>query len=374
MNTWGVIMMMALMSAVLLGGHFFLYFSLVRFLGIGETKIKVVLALALFLLSISFIVASVLAHYSENVFTREIYFLTSLWLAVGWNLSLTLMLSWMVVGVAKLFNADFDYKYLVILSFLGTAMLSGYGIWSAYHPRLKNITVEMRNLPEKWQGKKIVQLSDVHLGHIYGKKFLTDVVAQVNAEKPDMVVITGDLFDGMDGRLEDLVAPFNGLNAPDGTYFVTGNHETYLGVGEILAVLKNTPVHTLDNAVVDVDGMQILGISYPVRGEKSDNLADAIRKVSNFEVTRPNILLYHNPIEAISAKAIGIDLQLAGHTHSGQLFPFQWITRFVYGKYYYGLTVAGDFSAYTSTGVGTWGPTMRTSGRPEVVVIRFGKI
>ncbi len=363
-------MMMLLLVTILLGGHFFVYFSLVRFFSIEAANIKITLAVTLFLLGVSFILSSILAHYSENTFTKGAYFVSNLWLAVGWNLSMALILSWAAIGGLKLFNVDFDYKYLALFSFFGAAILSGYGIWSAFHPQLKNITAEMKNLPEAWQGKKMIQLSDVHLGHIYDQHFLESVVAQVNAENPDIVVITGDLFDGMDGQLASLATPLNDIKAPQGIYFVTGNHETYLGVNNALAALQKTPVHILDNAVVNIDGMQILGMSYPARDEKI-NLAEAIKKVTNFQAEQPNILLYHNPAEAAHAREAGIDLQLAGHTHRGQLFPFQWITQLIYGKYAYGLTTEGDFSLYTSAGVGTWGPAMRTSGRPEILVIGF---
>lgn len=370
MNVLGMAAMLLVFLAVLLGGHFFVYFSLVRFLGIEAANAKLWLASILFLLSISFIASSIAAHVSENAFTKLSYFLSGLWLAIGWNLLMALVLSWAAIGVADLVGWNFNHRYLAIGSVVFAIVLSAYGIWSAYNPRIKNITVDMENLPEKWKGKKVVQLSDVHLGHVYGKDFLAMVVDEVNAQDPDAVFITGDLFDGMDGQLDSLVSPLNDIKAPEGTYFVTGNHETYLGVAGSLAVLQKTSVKVLDDQAVDIDGMQILGISYPERGEKF-NLLEAIKKVKEFDPSRPSILLYHNPAEAMQAKEAGVDLQLAGHTHKGQLFPLQLITRLVYGKYYYGLFQEGDFSIYTSNGVGTWGPTMRTSGRPEIVVIRF---
>lgn len=362
--------MLFILVAILFSGHFFAYFSLVKFLDIESTKIRLILGLILFIFGISFILSSILAHYNENIFTKGAYFISGLWLGAGWNLLIAFLFSWIIIGFLKIFDFSFDYKYLAIFSFVFTFIYSGYGIWSAYNPKIKNITVEMENLPIGWKNKKAVQLSDVHLGHIYGEKALSKLVEKTNAQKPDLVFFTGDLFDGMDGELDFLVGPLNNISAPDGIYFVTGNHETYLGVDKSMEVLRKTPVKVLNNKLVNVDEMQILGVSYPERGTK-ENVKEVIRNMKNFNAKEPGILLYHSPSEVMSAKEAGINLQLSGHTHSGQLFPFQFITRLIYGKYHYGFFQEDNFSIYTSMGVGTWGPMMRTSGRPEIVVISF---
>ena len=151
-----------------------------------------------------------------------------------------------------------------------TLLYSAYGVVNAYHPRIVNCTVRIKNLPPGWKGKTLVQLSDVHLGRILGADFLARIVAKVNAQNPAMVLITGDLFDGSDGNLEALVAPLNRLVAPQGIYFVTGNHETYLGVPRSLAALRATPVKVLSDERVVIDGLQVVGISYPERGHALD--------------------------------------------------------------------------------------------------------
>jgi len=247
---------------------------------------------------------------------------------------------------------------------------SGYGIWNAYHPRVRNLTVRIKNLPPAWRGKKIVQLSDVHLGNILRADFASRLVAMANAENPDLVAITGDLFDGADGKLEDLVAPLNTLHAPLGIYFVTGNHETYLGVERAYAALRTTPVRILADETVVIDGLQVIGVSYPERGRSKD-FAEAITKLRSLDPALPSILLYHSPTHIAEAKAAGVSLQLSGHAHHGQIFPIQFISRLVYGRYYHGLHVEGDYTLYASSGAGTWGPTLRTGNYPEIVVIRL---
>jgi predicted MPP superfamily phosphohydrolase len=121
---------------------------------------------------------------------------------------------------------------------------------------------------------------------------------------------------------------------------------------------------------VVIDGLQVIGISYPQRGHSLD-FAEKIARLRGFDPALPSILLYHSPTHIAQAKAAGISLQLAGHVHQGQIFPLQFITRLIFGGYYHGLHTEGDYSLYTSSGTGTWGPTMRTGNYPEITVIHL---
>jgi predicted MPP superfamily phosphohydrolase len=255
--------------------------------------------------------------------------------------------------------------------FIIASLYSVYGAWNAFNPQIKNVQVSIKNLPEQWKGKRIVQLSDVHLGHVYQTDFLAKIVKMTNELRPDVVVITGDLFDGMDGHLENLVGPLKDLQAPYGTYFITGNHETYLGVDKSFSILDGTKVKILNDAVKDLDGLQLIGISYPERGQVK-NLGQTIKMLPDYVVGKPTILLYHAPTGILEAKEAGVNLQLSGHTHVGQLFPFSIITDLIYKGYDYGLHTLGDYSIYTTNGVGTWGPPIRTGNTPEIVNITLG--
>jgi len=251
--------------------------------------------------------------------------------------------------------------------FLGLAFfVSLYGIWNALHPVIKNVTIHIPNIPEEWKGKKIVQLSDVHLGHVYQTGFLRNIVEKVNTLHPKIVVITGDLFDGMDGRLDSLVQPFDAIETENGIFFVNGNHETYLGIEKSLAILQKTRVILMNDNVLDVDGLKIIGINYPNRGEKKD-ITTVLASLKNQFFEEPNILLYHAPENIDAIKQSGVSLMLSGHTHQGQQFPFRFITNLVHKGYDYGLYTLGDFSLYITSGVGTWGPTMRIGTQSEIV-------
>ena len=356
--------------SILFFSHYFIYFSLAYFFGIAAGAHRDALAGILFLLPTIFIASSILAHWTDNLFSRSVNFCSGLWLGVGLTLICTFAIAWGAWGTAELFTHSPNPLTFGWAAVTLACLYSAYGLWNAYHPRTRNLAVRIKNLPPAWRGRKVVQLSDVHLGYILRASFATRLVAMVNAENPDLVAITGDLFDGVDGKLADLIAPLNALRAPLGIYFVTGNHETYLGVERAYAALSTTRVRILADQMVVIDGLQLIGISYPERGH-SRNLTQVIANLPRFSPALPSILLYHSPTHIAEVKAAGVSLQLSGHAHQGQIFPIQFISRLVYGRYYHGLHVEGDYTLYASSGAGTWGPTMRTGNHPEVAVINL---
>jgi predicted MPP superfamily phosphohydrolase len=237
---------------------------------------------------------------------------------------------------------------------------------------VKKIEVSINNLPKVWIGKKIVQISDVHLGHIYHYDYMLEVAKKINALEPDVIVITGDLFDGTDGHIDVFVEPLNLLKASRGIFYASGNHETYLGVGKTFEVLGRTKITCLRNEVKVVDGLQFVGIDYPAPNEKI-SVAATIKKIADFKASEPSVLLWHMPSQIAKIRKLGISLMLSGHTHKGQLFPFGIVTRLMFGGYDYGLKKKGNFSIHTSCGLGAWGTPMRTEKHSEIVEITLAK-
>ena len=306
--------------SILYLGHYFVYASVLHFFGVVAFEHRAALALILLLLPLSFIASSFLAHWSDGILTRVLYFCSTLWLGVGLTLLAAFGLAWTAWGVTHALGRNPNPVWFGLAAVGVTVLYSAYGVANAYHPRLASFTVRIKNLPPSWQGQTLVQLSDVHLGRVLGADFLARVVAQVNAQNPAMVLITGDLFDGADGNLEELVAPLNRLVAPQGIFFVTGNHETYLGVERSCAALRVTPVRVLADERLVIDGVQVIGISYPERGHAL-GFAEKMARLPGFDPTLPSILLYHSPTQIAAAKTAGINLQLSGHVHQGQIFP-----------------------------------------------------
>ncbi|MFZ3116576.1 MAG: metallophosphoesterase [Syntrophales bacterium] len=362
--------------ALLVGSHYFLYRSLVGLFSLTNPWLKDGLLIIFAFLSTSFVIASIVAHKSQAPFSRFFYLGAAAWLGLAVNLVIAVCLIRLTAHLVALANCSVSLSHLSIGVFILALLFSAYGFHNAFHPQIKIIDVSLKNLPTAWKGKKIVQLSDIHLGHIHGTASLQDLVTQTNAQDPDLILITGDLFDGTDGNLNDFIQPLNSLRANKGIFFVTGNHETYLGLDKTFAVLNQTPIKVLNNETVDIDGLQIVGISYPIRGEagssgKLPNYGSYISAFRDLDRTKPGILMHHAPTSLDQAQAAGIALQLSGHTHKGQIWPFSLITWLIYGKYHYGLHARGDFQIYTTNGACTWGPPMRTGNTPEIPVFRL---
>ena len=353
---------------ILFGAHWLLYVSILRFFAITNFSHKLILLFVLAFFGISFFTSSFLARFSESLFTRDLYFLSAFWLGLLLNLILATAVMWALVWGAEMVGASLNQTAFASILFMLAFSYSIYGAWNAFTIRVKEVSVHIPNLPDTWKGRKIVQLSDVHLGIVHREAFMRDIVNKTNAVNPEMVVITGDLFDGMDGDLNPLVRPLNDIKAEKGTFFITGNHETYLGVKESLDALTKVNVRILKNEVADVNGLKIIGINYPTL-EENENVVSVLDSLKSQYEGKPNVLLYHAPTFIDEIKTRGVNLELCGHTHKGQLFPFGFITSLVYKGYDYGLYTSGNYTLYTTTGAGTWGPPMRTGNHPEIVVI-----
>ena len=359
---------------IIFGGHYFVYRMLVASFGLVNPAGRTALGLGLGFLTFSFVLASILTRTLHGTFVQLYYFLSAAWMGIFINLLLASFLVWLAFKILSGFKINFSAVWVGAVLFLAAILFSAYGFWNAWHPKIKNIDISLKNLPSAWQGKKIVQLSDVHLGQIHGQDFLRDLIAQVNAQQPDLVLITGDLFDGMDGDLKVFVELLNEIKAKRNVYFVAGNHEVFLGKETAANILSQTEMIILNNQLVEIDGLQLAAIGYPMAIDarsfvgKSSQIKDILDSLK-IDPAKPSILMKHAPTDIEPIKNSGLNLMLSGHTHRGQLWPFSFITGLIYGKYDYGLNTDNDFSIYTTNGVGTWGPPMRTGNSPEIIVI-----
>jgi predicted MPP superfamily phosphohydrolase len=238
---------------------------------------------------------------------------------------------------------------------------------------VRHVRVPLAKLPKDHSGYSIVQLTDVHIGPTLGKEFLEGVVRTANQLAPDMVVITGDLVDGSVDELGQLVAPLADLRAKDGVFFVTGNHEYYSGADAWIAHLRSLGIRVLRNERVPVRGaFELAGVDdasasrmmLPGHGE------DVPRAVEGRDAGLPLVLLAHQPKTLHAACAAGVDLQISGHVHGGQMVPFNWLAR-LDQPVVSGLHLVGATWIYVSMGTGYWGPPMRVGSGAEVTRIEL---
>jgi uncharacterized protein len=331
----------------------------------GITRLQVALAV----LSVSFVAATLLAFRYSNLWVRWFYRIAGVWLGVLNFCFVAACACWVVYLGSLVFGLRLD-RPAIAGTLFGLAMLiSIYGIINARWVRVKRVKVALASLPPSWRGRVAALVSDVHLGHVNGSGFIRRIVAMLRRLRPDVVFITGDLYDGTKVNPDALAAPWKDLSPPFGTYFVTGNHEEFSDPTTYLDAVKSSGIRVVDNEAVTVDGLQIVGVH--CRGSASPDRFRSILESASLDRSRASILLAHAPHGLAIAERQGITLQLSGHTHGGQLFPFTWFTRRVFGEYAYGLKRFGKLMVYMSSGAGTWGPPMRVGTRPEIALIEF---
>jgi uncharacterized protein len=357
----------AVIQSVLFLTHFLIYetwtFSSAGSHAVNTPWIKLLLGF----LSVSFVIASLLAFRYTNAVVRVFYKAAAVWLGLVSFLFLATVSSWLIFGIGRLAGLDLPFHRIVEALYGAAAVAGLYGVFNASWTRITRTTVRLANLPQAWRGRKAALISDLHLGHVRNGSFLRRMVAMILKEEPDLIFIAGDLFDGTAIDAARAAKPLNELTAPHGVYFVAGNHEQFGDDSRYLRAVAATGVRVLSNEKVEVDGLQIIGVPY---GNATRHLASVLDRIG-VDRDRASILLTHAPNHPEIAEAAGVSLQLSGHTHLGQFIPWSWMARRIYRQFVYGLSRIGKMQVFTSSGAGTWGPPLRLGSNPEIVVLDF---
>lgn len=271
-------------------------------------------------------------------------------------------------------------RALFKVSSQGLLMLSvamaGLGYLTArYGLKIKKVQIPLPQLPSELTDLRIVQISDLHIGLTIDKDYVQRVVDQVMQQKPDMIMITGDMVDGTPENLQERWQPLRQINASSGVFFITGNHEYYSGAESWIALIKDLGFIPLinENKIVSYKNIPVLvaGVTDTSGGQFLPGHApDTAKARGQDQQAALKILLAHRPEAYLEAEALGFDLQLSGHTHAGQFFPFNMLVMFAH-KFYKGLNQYGKLWVYVNQGTGYWGPANRFALPPEITLINF---
>jgi len=257
--------------------------------------------------------------------------------------------------------------YIIIIVLISAATVLGF--FEARDLKTERITIRTQLLPPGSKPVKVAQISDVHLGIIEGQKRIDQITSILFDEKPDLLLCTGDFMDGAIPHLNHMSAYFAAINPPLGKFAVTGNHEFYAGLKESLAFLKDAGFTVLRGEAVTTGPVRVAGVDFPA--ERHTNQLSYTDEGATLDMGDDaglfTILLKHHPV--IEESSLGrFQLQLSGHTHKGQIFPFNYPVKLRY-PYLAGLYDLGMGSRiYTSRGTGTWGPPLRLLAPPEVTI------
>lgn len=246
------------------------------------------------------------------------------------------------------------------------------GLAQARIPRVRRVRVAIDELPAELEGYRIVQWSDVHVGPTIHRRFVQSLVDRTNALNADAVAITGDFVDGPLETLRDHVEPLRELRTRDGAFYVTGNHEYYWRASEWVPALQAVGLDFLKNEhrVIRRGGARLVmaGVTDPVG--RFTHTQDVPKALANAPVDAVKVLLSHRPQTATAASRLGVDLQLSGHTHGGQFFPFNLVIK-KFQPIVAGLHRVGSTQLYVNRGTGYWGPPSRLAVGGEITVVEL---
>ncbi|MFG3188653.1 metallophosphoesterase [Streptomyces omiyaensis] len=250
----------------------------------------------------------------------------------------------------------------------GTVANGAYGVLRG--PKVKRVTVPLAKLPRAAHGYRIAVVSDIHLGPILGRAHSQRIVDTINATQPDLVAIVGDLVDGTVEDLGPAAEPLARLRARHGSFFVTGNHEYFSGADAWVDHVRELGLRPLRNERLEVAaGFDLAGVD-DVAGESEGRGPDFGRALGDRDRSRAAVLLAHQPVVIDDAVAHGVDLQLSGHTHGGQLWPGGYLAELA-NPTVAGLERYGDTQLYVSRGAGAWGPPVRVGAPSDITVVQL---
>lgn len=337
-----------------------LFFILILTLAYGALNFHVLVSIGAgniwltILVSLALPLAIIGEQKFSFILTRVLYVFSMTWLGI------VLFLFWTTLIVDLLKISIYIPQWAERVAYLLAIFMGLFSIFKGTRIKVKQVEIPLEVPCEV----KLVQLSDLHIGPIRGESFLETVKDKVNSLEADAVLITGDLADGSSPIDDSTLKPLKEINAP--IFFVSGNHDTYADRKKVYHLLESVGVTILDNKSIEFMGLQFVGVGYYMQRGILGVLLDQIE----FRRDLPTILLHHLPTEWDTARKRGVDLQLSGHTHGGQFYPFNLIVRWMF-PYFSGLYENSGSYLYVSEGTGTWGPPMRLGSSNEIVVFKL---
>lgn len=349
-----------------------------------QPQIRLFLRITLLVLMVAYPLTRIVSSPNPNSLIEIYHGLGAMWIGAMLYLVLSLAavdlfrLLWKLGSMATLWKPPilpFYKPMLMSLLGIGTIVLMLAGYWNARNPQVRHLSL---SLPAGNQAEafRMVMVSDIHMGRLIGKKRVNALVDKINHQEPDIVVLVGDMVDDEMGPVvsENIGEALANIRTLGGVYAVMGNHEYIGATEEAVAYMEGKGISFLrDTAVLLPQGVWLIGREDRDMPRFTGNnrlpLHEVMKKVQS---DHPVILLDHQPYELEEKAENGVFLTLSGHTHHGQLWPLNYITKAIYGLSW-GYRKYGEMHAYVSSGFGGWGPPARIGNRPEIVVIDLAR-
>jgi len=335
---------------------------------------------AFWLIVSCFIVGEILEHTHSSLASEWIYRIGAFWLAFMLYFSLAILL----IDVIRLFNHFFHFLPeitqtlrfrigLFTVAFVSLVVLAGH--INALNTRVREISLIIHKQIKGNREMKVLIASDIHLGALIGENREERLVSIIKKQNPDLVLLCGDLVDGdvASALRKNLGKHIQEIKTPMGVYAIPGNHEYIGGIQKTLPYLESININILrDKTLILPNGVQLIGRDDRDNRRMGEETGRKTLKelMTGLDKSFPVIVMNHQPFNLDEAVAEGVDLHLSGHTHHGQLWPLNYITKAVY-ELSWGFLKKGDTNFYVSSGFGSWGPPVRLGNTPEVVVFNL---
>ncbi len=341
---------------------------------------KIIYTIIFIVLATTFIAGKFLEARHSSVFSDALNIIGGFWL--GFMLYGTLFLfisdiAALVLRITGVFDSETikDYrKWAYIATVSVSIILITSGFINSLIPRIKEYNISINKSAGEVNKLKIAAVSDIHLGSLIRKRSMKKLSAKLEEIHPDLVLLLGDIVDGELGPVlrDDLLKYFTEPHSKDGLYAITGNHEFIGGAKRTIPYIESKGIRLLKDEVVELPGgIQMIGRidrdATRFYGKERMTTADLMK---NIDLSRPVIMLDHQPVKLREASEAGVDLQLSGHTHNGQMWPLNYVVRWIY-ELSYGYLKKGNTHIIVSSGFGLWGPRIRLGSRSEILVINL---
>jgi predicted MPP superfamily phosphohydrolase len=341
---------------------------------------RILYSVTFFLLAVLFIVAKVLESKHSSVITDILNIVGGFWLAfmlygfIFFLLSDIILLILRIPGIIRGDNIFLYRKWSFIIIASASSLLIIGGFINAIIPVAREYNININKPAGSVKTLRIAAVSDIHLGSIIRKRSLKKLSGMIKDMKPDLVLLLGDIVDGEIGPVlrGDLLQYFTWPKCTDGLYAITGNHEFIGGANRTIPYIESKGIRVLKDEMVTLEGgIQLIGRidrdSYRFYRRERLPLGELMKQT---DTAKPVILLDHQPFNLDETAKYGIDLQLSGHTHNGQMWPLNYVTRMIY-ELSYGYLKKRNTNFIVSSGYGLWGPRVRSGSRSEVLLINI---
>ena len=375
-----VIPVAMLFGSIIAGLHYYMAQRMVVAAQWPEPVESLLLGLVMLLAALLF-VAPIGERFLPPDRAKWLVWPSALWMGTGWLVLVGLLVTDAGIGLLgfvgspELISGAARVRAVALVALVLPTVVSA--VSSALgRPVVNQVRVGLDRWPEGLRPLRLVQITDIHIGVLLGRDFAQWLTDEVNRLQPDVIAVTGDLVDGTVEHLRDRVAPFAGLEAPMGVYFVTGNHDHYSGGRDWVTEIERLGLTPLRNRHVEleIDGHTVVlaGVDDHrggfLPGDGGEDLDAALEGIHD---AHPVILLAHDPTTFKEASKRDVDLQVSGHTHGGQIWPFHYLVRLAQ-PWVAGLHREGHSAIWVSRGTGSWGPPMRLGAPAEITNLSIG--